>query len=114
MGNRLHVAKKYVVEYDSYARFNWQASELHDFLNAMDIEVCGGDGTTYPLDFEISKDDWRKGITRLKSYSDDTMPDDVSEALKALELTKEEMVEVMAAYLNAADPNHEFLEFSFF
>lgn len=111
MGNRLHVAKKYVVEYESYARFNWQANEFHDFLNAMDIEVCGGDGTTYPLNFEISKDDWRKEITRLK---EEPMTDEVNETLKALDMEKDEMIEIMENYLKVADPNLDYLEFSFF
>lgn len=107
------MAKRYVVEWGNYSCFNWQANEFHDFLDAMDIDVCGGDRTTDPCpwDFEISKEDWRKGIARLK---EEPMTDEVKETLKALDIEKDEMVEVMEHYLNVADPNHEYLEFSFF
>lgn len=113
MGNRLHVAKRYIVEYDSYARFNWQANESHDFLNAIGIEICGSDRTTDPCpwDFEISKEDWKEGIARLK---EEPMTDEVKETLKALRIDKDEMAEIGECYLKVADPNHDYLEFSFF
>ncbi len=113
MGNRLHIARKHIVEYDSMGYFNWQTSEFHNFLTCLNIEVCGSDRCSdpEPWDFEISKDDWIEGIRKLKEEPTD---DELKDAIQALDYSQTEMVEIMEKYLDAADPNNDYLYFSFF
>lgn len=37
MGKRLHIARKYEVEWSDSAHFNWKISEFHDLLDALDV-----------------------------------------------------------------------------
>jgi hypothetical protein len=39
---------------------------------------------------------------------------EIEESLKRVKLTPERMLEIMEEYLNAADPNNNYLNFSFF
>lgn len=118
MGNRLHVARKYVVEYGTYSNFNWQAVEFHDFLDSMEIEIGGTDRTTdtCPWDFEIAKEDWISGIERLKDFNNlsQARQAKIRQALKSVDTTRAEMIEIMETYLQEADPEWDYLEFAFF
>ena len=99
MSKRLHVAKKYEIQYAEISCFNWQISEFHDFL-----------------DFEVSKTDWLKGIDTLRNYKklDEDAREDIDEALTALDYKREEIIEIMEKYLEQSDPNYAWLEFCFF
>ncbi len=113
MGNRLHVARKHTVEYASIGYFNWQTSEFHNFLNCLNIEVCGSDRCSdpEPWDFEIDKEVWKKGISKLK---EETADDELKDAIQALGYSQTEIVEIMEKYLAAADQDSDYLYFSFF
>ena len=41
MGYRLHVAKKYVVEYADTEAFNWKIFEFHNLLSACGAQYTG-------------------------------------------------------------------------
>lgn len=118
MGNRLHVARKYVVEYSTYENFNWKSQEFHNFLQAADIEICGTDRCIDPCpwDFEISKGDWVAGIDRLRNINalSEGHQAEINEALNDLGTTLPDMIAIMEQYLQDADPNWEYLEFAFF
>ena len=113
MSKRLHVAKKYEIQYAEISCFNWQISEFHDFLDALDVYYTG---ETWDDDFEVSKTDWLKGIDTLRNYKKlvEDAREDIDEALTALDYKREEIIEIMEKYLEQSDPNYDWLEFCFF
>ena len=92
MGCRLYVAKKYVVEYSGYGEFNWQQEEFRMLMNSLEIELCSESGGGELWSFEVSKEDWERGMGILKSYKDD---EDITQALQSLGKTREEMAGIM-------------------
>ena len=108
MGCRLYVAKKYVVEYSGYGEFNWQQEEFRTLMNSLEIELCSESGGEELWCFEVSKEDWERGMGILKSYKDD---EDITQALQSLGKTREEMVGIMETYLRESDPDYDWLEF---
>lgn len=109
MGCRLYVAKKYVVEYSGYGEFNWQQEEFRTLMNSLDIELCGDSGGEL-CSFEVSKENWERGMETLKSYKND---EDITRALQSLGKTREEMVGIMETYLRESDPDYDWLEFCY-
>lgn len=113
MGCRLHVAKKYDVQYASIDYFNYLIEEFHYILDALEIDYTGD---VYEHDFEVSKEQWRTGMGKLATLNAQELEAkrEIEESLKRVELTPERMLEIMEEYLNAADPNNNYLNFSFF
>ena len=110
MGCKLYVAKKYVVEYSGYGEFNWQQEEFRNLMDALGIELCGESESGELWSFEVSKEDWKRGMETLKSGKDD---EEILQALQSLGKTREEMLEIMGTYLEESDPNYDWLEFCF-
>lgn len=113
MGCRLHVAKKYDVQYASIEYFNWLIEEFHYILDALEIDYnC----EPYDHDFEVCKDQWRIGMGKLATLDsqEEDVKREIEESLKKVELTPQRMLEIMDEYLQAADPNNNYLNFSFF
>ena len=110
MGCRLYVAKKYVVEYSGYGEFNWQQEEFRMLMNSLEIELCSESGGGELWSFEVSKEDWERGMETLKS---DKENEEINQALQSLGKTREEMLEIMGTYLEESDPDYEWLEFSY-
>lgn len=110
MGCRLYVAKKYVVEYSGYGEFNWQQEEFRNLMDALEIELCSDSGGGELWSFEVSKEDWERGMETLKSYKDD---EDITQALQSLGKTREEMAGIMETYLRESDPDYDWLEFCY-
>lgn len=113
MGKRLHVASKYEVEWSDSAYFNWNISEFHDLLDALDVYYTG---ETWDDDFEVSKEDWQKGIDTLRSYSklDADAQERIDEALEALEHEREEVIEIMEHLMEQSASNWSYIECCFF
>lgn len=114
MGNRLHVAKKYDVQYDFNTEyFNWLIEEFHYILDALEIDY---NGDVYDSDFEIAKEQWRSGMGKLATLDSQELEvkREIEESLKRVELTPERMLEIMDEYLKASDPNNDYMYFSFF
>ena len=111
MGNRLHVAKTYIVEYSDYEEFNWQQEGFRNLMDALEIELCGETWCGEIWDFEIAKEDWEKGMERLRI---DEGNRGINRALQSLGKTGGEMLEIMETYLKESDPDFDYLEFSFF
>lgn len=110
MGCRLYVAKKYIVEYSSYGEFNWQQEEFRNLMDALEIELCGDSGGGELWSFEVSKEDWERGMETLKSVKDN---EEINQALQSLGKTREEMLGIMETYLRESDPDYDWLEFSY-
>ena len=112
MGLRLSVAKKYEVEYGETAAFNWKVSELHYLLDALDVYYTGEE---YDQTFEVNKDEFQKGIDKLKNF--DTLSNEEKESiaycLSELEYTVDEALQVFEWFIKEADPNRDYLHFSF-
>lgn len=114
MGHRLHVAKKYDVQYSLGDAFNYKTSEFHDLLSALGADYSG---ETWDDDFEVSKDDWQKAIDKLKTL--DALNDDdekfcIMECLSEMECETDEIIERMEYFLREADPGSDYLHLSFF
>ena len=113
MGKRLHIAKKYEVEWSDSAHFNWKISEFHDLLDALDVYYTG---ETWDDDFEVSKEDWQKGIDTLRSYDklDADAQETIDKALEALEYEREELIRIMEQFMEQSAPNWSYIECCFF
>ena len=114
MGYRLHVAKKYDVEYSNGECFNHKCEEFHNLLSALDIYYSGD---VYDAEFEVSKEGWIEGINKLKNYDnlDEIEKDGIAEAIRFMRDYKiDELVKCMEEILERSDPNLEYLHFLFF
>lgn len=110
MGCKLYVARKYVVEYSGYGEFNWQQEEFGNLMEALGIDLCGESGSGELWSFEVSKENWERGMETLKS---DKENEAIDQALESLGKTREEMLGIMETYLRESDPDYEWLEFCF-
>ena len=113
MGYRLHVAKVYKVEYALGDAFNYKCEEFHQFLMA-----CGATftGETWDSDFEVTKDDWKQTIDKLKHLYDleDDEREEIHGAIEDLGSTTEEVVSMMNYYLTNSDPTIGYLHLCYF
>ena len=67
MGNRVHVVKKQR-EYGGTEAFNWAFEEFKDLLRDLGCNVCEQD--EYSPDFEMSCEEYERGIEILKRIKD--------------------------------------------
>lgn len=120
MGYRLHVAKKFVVEYANIEGFNYCEEE---FFNLLDIF-----GIKYPSDgyIEIYKEEFKEMIDVLKNY-DKKLPlnnpvtgenFEAGDFDRIVEIAKEmgcsnpvELGNELEKFLNAADPESDYVVF---
>ena len=113
MGYRLHVAKKYEVEYALGDAFNYKCEEFHNFLSA-----CGAayTGESWDSDFEVTKDDWKMVIEKLKHLHDldEEKREEIRGAIDDLGSTVEEVISMLEYYLEHSDPINDQLNLSFF
>ena len=113
MGYRLHVAKVYKVEYALGDAFNYKCEEFHNLLSACDATYTG---ESYESDFEVTKEDWRKAIDKLKHLYDldDNEREEIKGAVDDLASTTDEVIHMLEYYLEHADPDSDYLHLSFF
>ena len=113
MGYRLHCAKLYKVEYALGDAFNYKCSEFHNFLSACGAEYTGEE---WDSDFEVTKEDWRKVIDKLKHLYDlpEDERDEIKGAIDDLESTTDEVISMMEYYINNSDPSNDYLHLSYF
>ena len=113
MGYRLHVCKMYKVEYAMGDAFNYKRMEFHNLLSACDVEYSGDE---FDSDFEVSKEEWRKAIDKLKHLHDldEDKRDEIKGAIEDLASTIEEVIHMMEYYLEHGDPDIDYLHLSYF
>ena len=113
MGYRLHVAKVYKVEYALGDAFNYKVEEFHNLLSACDATYTG---ESYDSDFEVTKEDWKKVIDKLKHLYelDEDTRDEIKGAIDDLGSTTDEVLEMLEYYLEKADTNDGYLHLAFF
>ena len=113
MGHRLHVAKKYEVEYAISASFNYEVEAFHDLLSSLDVSYTG---ESWDDQFDVTKEDWQKGINKLKNLPnlETEEKEDIESALKDLREPLPEIIDFMELLYEKADPKHDFMVLSFF
>ena len=123
MGKRIHVAKKYEIEYGSAEHLNWKQDEFISLLEAVDCSVCRYDNEDYSAgDFEVSAEQYEQAIKQVKAYvqdpenyqSDWMNSEDMRERIEATGETPEDMLRIMQGYYDEADKRDGYLHFSAF
>lgn len=118
MGKRLHVAKRYEVEYGDTTGFNWTFDKYYDLLKALGGEPMGVGEEYYPDDYECTVHDYDDAIANLECYIKNPSlfenGEDITSYLKDLEMTADELLEKMKAYRKEADTRDGYLHFSTF
>ena len=113
MGHRLHVAKTYTVEYALPDNFNHEVTEFHDLLSSLDVSYTG---ESWDDQFDVTKEDWQKGINKLKNLPnlETEEKEDIESALKDLREPLPEIIDFMELLYEKADPKYDFMVLSFF
>ncbi|CDD49152.1 uncharacterized protein BN800_00104 [Bacteroides sp. CAG:875] len=113
MGLRLHVARKYEIEYSSSFGFNYKVVEFHNLLTALGISY---NGESWDDDVEVNRENFRQGLDKLKTYDklDAGEKTEIDEALSELDEPVEEIIEIMERLLTESDQKNEYMLLSFF
>ena len=113
MGQKLHVAKKYEIEYSSSFGFNNKVVEFHNLLTALGISY---NGESWDDDVEVNRENFRQGLDKLKTYDklDAGEKTEIDEALSELDEPVEEIIEIMERLLTESDQKNEYMLLSFF
>ena len=113
MGHRLHVAKTYIVEYALPDNFNYEVTEFHDLLKSLDVDYTG---ESWEDDFDVYKEEWQKGIDKLKNLANLEAEEkqEIESALKDLREPLPEVIRFMEVLLKEADSGYDFMVLSFF
>jgi hypothetical protein len=103
----------YKVEYAMGDAFNYKSMEFHNLLSACDVEYSGDE---FDSDFEVSKEEWRKAIDKLKDLHDldDDKREEITGAIEDLASTTDEVIHMMEYYLEHGDPDIDYLHLSYF
>jgi hypothetical protein len=113
MGYRLHVAKVYKVEFALGDAFNYKVEEFKNLLTACDATYTG---ESYDSDFEVTKEDWKKVIDKVKHLYDlpEDERDEIKGAIDDLCSTTEEVLQMLEYYIENAEPDSDYLHLAFF
>lgn len=113
MGHRLHVAKRYEVEYSSSLGFNYKVVEFHNLLTSLGVSY---NGETWNDNVEVCRDDLKTGLEKLKSHDrlDADEREGIEKALNGLDEPIETVISIMERILNESDPENEYMLLSFF
>ena len=119
MGKRIHVAKRYEVEFGSAANLNWKQDEFISVLEQLGCSVCRYDNEDYSAgDFEVSAEEYKKAMDDMKAYIHDPEGyeecDDLRDAIEATGETAEELLTIMQGYYDEADKHDGYLHFASF
>ena len=113
MGNRLHCAKTYKVEYGETTGFNWGVQEFHYLLDNLGVYYTG---ESWDDTFDVYKDEFKVGINKLRDYDNLTEDErfDIYQNLKELGYTREETIEKLESYLKESEESIDYIHFCFF
>lgn len=114
MGYRLHVCKKYDVQYADIADFNWKSETVSRLFSLLQMENFWEDDNND--DFEIYKPDFLEKISYLKSLpSSDENYQDILALCDALGYPNPaDLAARLKEFADAADPSDDYIHFSFF
>ena len=101
MGHRLHVARKYEIEYSSSFGFNNKVVEFHE---------------SWDDDVEVNRENFRQGLDKLKTYDklDAEKRMKIDEALSEIDEPVEKIIEIMEKLLIVSDQENEYMLLAFF
>ena len=113
MGQKLHVAKKYEIEYSSSFGFNNKVVEFHNLLTALGISY---NGESWDDDVEVNREDFGHGLEKLKNYDklDEEKRTKIDEALSEFDEPVEKIIEIMERLLIVSDQENEYMLLAFF
>ena len=113
MGQKLHVAKMYEIEYSSSFGFNNKVVEFHNLLTALGISY---NGESWDDDIEVNRDDFKQGLDKLKFYDklDEEERTEIDEALSEIDEPVEKIIEIMEKLLIVSDQKNEYMLLAFF
>lgn len=128
MGHRVHVCKKYEIEYGETTDFNNNNDKFYDLLHLLGGEPMSsdGEGNAYDDNFECAVNDYDDAIRNLGCYIND--PDTfnsleenecddgqkIAEILEELDMTATDLLATMEAYRKEADVRDGYIHFSNF
>lgn len=113
MGNRLHIAKKHIIEYGDIAYFNWQNEEFHQLMDALEVDYTG---ESFDDEFTIQREDFESGLWKLKNIKSlsEQEQEEIEDAIRNLNLSSSDLIGILEKYLEESDPNNDYMAFSFF
>lgn len=117
--NALHVAKRWKVEWADVTAFDHKPYEFRKLLYELGICAVGLNDESYS-DFEVLKTDWEKAVYRLESvqvnhqYCPTKKSECVIDILKECNCTINDAMDLFKKYLEVAEPDDEWMHFSFF
>lgn len=119
MGKRVHVAKRYEVEYGSTEAFNWAQDKFVNVLNELGCSVYeyGSEDDETAGGFECPDEEYKEAIENLKAYINDPVAYDcdddtyLRESIEKTGKTAEELLKVMQSYYDEADKHTGWLHF---
>ena len=119
MGKRVHVCKKYDVEYGSTEGFNWGQEGFYALLQELGAEpLCDAPDGWAADDFECATEDYDDAIANLRTYikAPETLENRelIASYLSALVMTAEDVLDIMESFKSEADTRDGYLHFSCF
>ena len=129
MANCVHVCKKYEIEYGDATGFNHETDKFYDLLNLLGGEPSSsyGDYDPYDSEFECSVEDYDDAIENMKMYianpdifykeredDDDKFSERMEGIITELNMTREEVLDLMQRYRKEADVRDGYIHFSCF
>ena len=122
MGKRVHVAKRYEVEWGDNAAFNWKYQEFYKVLQELGAEVWAEDLEFDEMggDVEVPVEDYETAMESLQTFiqSPDVFTQDyrenLTEAIGKSDTTPEEFLKDMRKFYEIADKRDGYLHFSSF
>lgn len=132
MGKRLYVAKRYILEYADHSDFNWKIEEFHNVLDTLGVSQCNIEpdevnGISYSCEFEVDKQEMVEALNQLQAFLDGApLPesideDDLHDNMRALfddgmdlNAHVKYFIDSMSKFIEQADPDCDYLRFSFF
>ena len=123
MGKRIHVAKRYEIEYGSAEHLNWKQDEFISVLETLGCSVCRYDNEDYSAgDFEVIAEQYKAAMEQVKAYAKDPEnyqneevdTDELRDVIEATEETAEDLLKIMQGYYEEADKHDGYLHFSAF
>lgn len=123
MGQRLHTAVKYEIDYGTQAKFNWKANYVNPIIDILSENDCSfdGDDINYALAITANRVNLLANIDKIIKPSEQwEWQDDLDEALSRLQydecepMTKEYLHEHLKKLIEQSDSRHEYVYFFWF